>query len=130
MLKIILAFLKKLAATINNFIKKIEAKIKNMETQVKSEVSGLTKMAAVKNFTIDAEGNFTLQMGYTYKDANGNVLQYADQSKATETITGTAPDASIDPATYTVEQAQAASKVNAVVAAFGPVIQAILPDAQ
>jgi hypothetical protein len=127
MLKIILAFLKKLAATINNFIKKVETKIKAMETEVKSEVSGLTKVATVQSFTLDANGNYTLAVGYTYKDADGNVLKYADESKAGEAFTGTAPDATVDPATYTPEQTAAAAQVNAVTAAFNPVLAAILP---
>lgn len=129
MLKIILAFLQKVAAIVNNFIKKIETKLKTMETAVKSEVSGLQKMATLTSFTVDGEGNFTLAVNYSYKDADGNELKYTDAAKQSATFTGQIPDESIDPANYTSDQARAASIANNLLTALAPVVKPLIPDA-
>lgn len=123
------AWNEKLSIKLKSFINTLKNYITEMETLVKSEIAGLTKTATIKSFSLDALGNIALAVAYSYKDAAGNVLKYEDDAKAGDTVSISAPDPSVDPTTYTVEQAQAASKYNVVVTALTPILATILPDA-
>lgn len=127
--KLFLAICIRLQAWLNKLINNLKTIIQEMETELKSGVAGLTKIATLQSFSIDANGNFTLVVTHTYKDAEGNVLTYNDPSKAGATIALTLPDPSVDPTTYTSDQARAVAQAQAVLTALAPVIKTIIPEA-
>jgi len=129
MIHLVLALLKGFVKKLTNFISKIESRLKSMETEVKSDLAGLTKFATLKSLSIDQNGNYTVTVGYQYKDPAGNILQYADESKSIETIAGTVPDPSIAADQLTAEQLQAQKTSSFITAALTPVLSALIPGA-
>ena len=129
MIHLVLALLKGFVKKLTNFISKIESRLKSMETEVKSDLAGLTKFATLKSLSIDQNGNYTVTVGYQYKDPAGNILQYADESKSIETIAGTVADPSIAADQLTAEQLQAQKTSSFITAALTPVLSALIPGA-
>ncbi len=128
MIQHFLALLRRLNKRLSNFIHKIESRLKNMETEVKSDLSGLTKFATLNSLSIDEKGNYSLSVGYRYKDTAGNVLKYDDAAKNSQVIIGTAPDPTIPSDSLTNEELQAKQTSDAILAALTPVLKTLIPD--
>lgn len=128
MTHLFLALLRRLVKFFNNFIQNLETKLKNMKTELTTDVQGLKKFATLKNLSIDADGNYTVNADVHYEDAAGNKLQYTEQSRSVISISGKTPDASIPLETLTPAQKADKENTDAIISAINPVLGNLLSN--
>ena len=125
LLKSIIAWLQSLELAITNYLHKIETKKnqKKMETTVTTDLSGLEKFATFKDLQIDGDGNFSLIVSLSYKDAKGRILVYEDNAEALDTISGKLP---VDPANPTPAEVISQGNYAGLIAALTPAMTAVV----